>query len=108
MKQHEVSQTLCVNRGMAGLRNCWFFSGLWGEVFYAGHSLMSVLLLLSFSPLVPCSQPFTFFRLLMHILIAYNQSPQPRLSLSPEFQALVFQPSLSCVVASIHAPSSIT
>lgn len=40
MKQHEVSQIFCVNRGMAGLRNCWPLSGLWGELVYAGSSLL--------------------------------------------------------------------
>lgn len=40
MKQHEISQIFCVNRGMARLRNCWTLSGLQGELVYVGHGLL--------------------------------------------------------------------
>lgn len=72
------------------------------------------LLSVSFSPPVPSLQSSSSFSLFIHVLIAFNQSPQPHLSLFPDCQDLTLQlilfltPPLShfsYVAASVYAPA---
>lgn len=87
IKQQEVSWIFCVNRRMAGFKNHWFFSG--------SEENWSILATV-YSLLVPVSFPslvlgfFSFFRLLIVILIPHNEVPQHPLSFSPHFQDLTF------------------
>lgn len=77
-------------------------------------SYISALLSVSFSPPVPSLQSSSSFSLFIHVLIAFNQSPQPHLSLFPDCQDLTLQlilfltlplSHLSYVAASVYAPA---